>query len=448
MSTIVYHQLRVNPQAAFDIAVWQDHHDPIGQAVANQSFFFPEPFRVLFPLLSSGAKVLDVGAHIGTFSLAAAALGCNVLSVEASPANATLLSASTQRNHFDRMKVLNVAASDRTGELEFVEGGPFGFVANALSSAPTITVKATTLASLVAEAGWTHIDYMKLDVEGSEVAALHGMEQLLLRDDAPLILFESNGHTLNFFQETPQSLIGLLTTYGYSIYSPEHGELRPVEAGDFQPECLVDYVALKRWPDTLKNWRLGSPMTHEEIILKTLEECASSNADNRAYVTRALRQGDNRLALELRVMQALDGLRHDPDANVRREANQTWREIHGQQQLMQTLEDHLMAANQRLSALNQQADITLHGYKVQSSVLVLGPLIAWVRRNLTSHLREPYLDRMVERQVQVNRQIVAELQIVVQLQQELFHMLTDVTCSMTAEMNRPAPSDANFEQIH
>jgi FkbM family methyltransferase len=436
MSTIIYHQLRVNPQTAFDLATWQDQHDPIGQAVRDQSYTFPEPFRVLFPLLRSGATVLDVGAHIGTFSLAAAALGCNVLSVEASPTNAALLNASVQRNQFSRMQVRNVAASDRTGTLEFVEGGPFGFVANALNPSPTITVQATTLTALVAEAGWTRIDYMKLDVEGSEVAALHGLEQLLLRDDAPLILFESNGHTLNFFQETPQSLIGLLITYGYSVYRPEHGELRPVTASDFQPECLVDYVALKRWPDTLKSWRLGSPLTHEEIILKTLEECASSNADNRAYVARALRQADGRLTLELRVMQALDGLRRDPDAHVRREAIQTWREIRGQEQLTQTLEAHLLAANERLSALNQQADIMLHGYTVQSSVPVFGQLIAWVRRNTTSHLREPYLDRMVERQVQVNRQIVRELQAVIQLQQELFQMMADMTRSLVAEVDR------------
>ncbi|MBI5567271.1 MAG: FkbM family methyltransferase [Chloroflexi bacterium] len=436
MATITYHPLRVNPQISFDIAVWQDHHDPIGQAIGNQAYFFPEPFRVLFPLLRSGANVLDVGAHIGTFSLAAAALGCNVLAVEASLANATLLSASIQRNHFDQMQVFNVAASDRAGELEFVEGGPFGFVANALNSSPTITVKATTLTSLVAEAGWTHIDYMKLDVEGSEVTALHGMEQLLLRDDAPLVLFESNGHTLNFFQETPQSLIGLLTTYGYSVYNPEQGELRPVEAGDFQPECLVDYIAFKRRPDALKNWRQGSPMTHEQIIVKTLEECVSSNADNRAYVARALRKADKRIALELRVMQALNDLRHDSDANVRLEANQTWREFHGQQQLMQTIDDRLLAATERLKALNQQADVMLHSYTIRSNVPVFGKVIAWVRRNATSHLREPYLDRMVERQVQVNRQIVGELRAVIQLQQELFQIMTDITRSTVAAVDR------------
>jgi chromosome segregation ATPase len=45
-------------------------------------------------------------------------------------------------------------------------------------------------------------------------------------------------------------------------------------------------------------------------------------------------------------------------------------------------------------------------YVVRSKLPIFGPLIAWVRRNLTSHLREPYLDPMVERQVSFNRQLV------------------------------------------
>ena len=36
---------------------------------------------------------------------------------------------------------------------------------------------------------------------------------------------------------------------------------------------------------------------------------------------------------------------------------------------------------------------------------MIGPAIAWLRRNLTSHLREPYLDPMIERQVAQNRRL-------------------------------------------
>jgi len=63
----------------------------------------------------------------------------------------------------------------------------------------------------------------------------------------------------------------------------------------------------------------------------------------------------------------------------------------------------------RIDGIERRADIMLRGYQVRSRALVIGPLIAWVRRNLTSHLREPYLDPTFERQVAVNRELVAAL---------------------------------------
>jgi glycosyltransferase involved in cell wall biosynthesis len=59
-----------------------------------------------------------------------------------------------------------------------------------------------------------------------------------------------------------------------------------------------------------------------------------------------------------------------------------------------------------LEDLEGQSDIAMRGYVVRSKVPALGPLITWVRRNLTSHLREPYLDPMVERQVAFNHRVV------------------------------------------
>jgi hypothetical protein len=57
----------------------------------------------------------------------------------------------------------------------------------------------------------------------------------------------------------------------------------------------------------------------------------------------------------------------------------------------------------RLWTLESRADVMMRDYEVRSSIPVLGKLIVWVRRNLTSHLREPYLDAMIERQVGFNR---------------------------------------------
>jgi hypothetical protein len=55
----------------------------------------------------------------------------------------------------------------------------------------------------------------------------------------------------------------------------------------------------------------------------------------------------------------------------------------------------------------QSVEIMQRDYRVRSRLPVMGPLVAWVRRNLTSHLREPYLDPALERQVKLNKELVS-----------------------------------------
>ena len=73
----------------------------------------------------------------------------------------------------------------------------------------------------------------------------------------------------------------------------------------------------------------------------------------------------------------------------------------------------------RVETLERQADVMLRGYQVRSHVPFIGPLIAWVRRNLTSHLREPYVDPSLERQVALNRELVVVLRAMLRLQTDL-----------------------------
>ncbi len=69
---------------------------------------------------------------------------------------------------------------------------------------------------------------------------------------------------------------------------------------------------------------------------------------------------------------------------------------------------HEVLANGELGQLEAQADVILYGYVVRSRLPIIGPLVAWLRKNLTSHLREPYLDPMFTRQVAFNQRVVQQ----------------------------------------
>ena len=64
----------------------------------------------------------------------------------------------------------------------------------------------------------------------------------------------------------------------------------------------------------------------------------------------------------------------------------------------------------RLQEARRRADVVQRDYQVRSRIPLVGPLVSWVRRNLTSHLREPYLDPALDRQVAFNRELLAILQ--------------------------------------
>jgi hypothetical protein len=69
-----------------------------------------------------------------------------------------------------------------------------------------------------------------------------------------------------------------------------------------------------------------------------------------------------------------------------------------------TLQDELVL-NIITDEIKARSDIAIRGYVVRSRMPLVGPFIAWVRRNLTSHLREPYLDPMIEHQVILNHRV-------------------------------------------
>ena len=73
----------------------------------------------------------------------------------------------------------------------------------------------------------------------------------------------------------------------------------------------------------------------------------------------------------------------------------------------------------RLEAADRHADVMLRDYQIRSKLPLVGPFVAWIRRNLTSHLREPYLDPTLERQVALNHDLIAILREMLRQQADL-----------------------------
>lgn len=73
-------------------------------------------------------------------------------------------------------------------------------------------------------------------------------------------------------------------------------------------------------------------------------------------------------------------------------------------------ESQRLSIDQLLAPLRDRAVTELPPYQVMSSVPLVGPLIAWLRRNFTTHLKEPYIDTLARNQASFDADLVARLQ--------------------------------------
>ncbi len=87
--------------------------------------------------------------------------------------------------------------------------------------------------------------------------------------------------------------------------------------------------------------------------------------------------------------------------------------------------------------LQAAADVMIKNYTIRSGFPLIGGILAWVRRNLTSHLREPYLDPMFRRQEAYNWLVVHTLRhLSQQFDQPTTTSIDERITYLEAEVNR------------
>ena len=286
---------------------------------------YPQPDKPFIDFITTtvpkGGTVLDLGAHLGVIALAAAAAGYRVIAVEASPRNAAVLQASASRNHFDALYVVHSAVTDHSGIVAFTPDGPFGQIAlpqgRQRRSTETVQVPAITVDELLRRVGCERVDFIKMDIEGAEVMAVRGMKQLLAAADAPPVLYEANGYTLGSYGQTPRDLKAAFEELGYRNYLVRPGSLVEVQASDFQPGTVTDYVAIKNGP-ALAGWTIAGPATRDEIAQEFLLNCsmAKTTLGYREHVIAELERAPTWLFARRDVRVALRALGVDLHGRV------------------------------------------------------------------------------------------------------------------------------------
>lgn len=170
--------------------------------------------------LRRGLTVVDIGAHVGYYTLLAArAVGRRgrVVAVEPDPVNGALLRENIRRNGLRNVQVQAVAAwrenttlflrrhSSNTGDHR---------VATTLSTDESVhKIRAVALDDVL---GQTHVSLVKTDAQGADHVALEGMTRTLLRC-RPVVFTEFWPEGIRDLGDDPDKVIDAFREFGYRI---------------------------------------------------------------------------------------------------------------------------------------------------------------------------------------------------------------------------------------
>jgi len=183
----------------------------------------PEVTALLQRELRPGDLFIDVGAHVGFFTVLMAervAPGGLVLAFEPDPSNAELLRTNVARNACTNVQIHQAAVSDRDGEALLYRSptNPSDHRLDPRASELREAVPARCVRLETAVHGLPHPRLVKIDVQGHEPRVLDGMERILQGQDELRLVLEFWPQGLEDAGSSAEALLDRLLDHGFRLH--------------------------------------------------------------------------------------------------------------------------------------------------------------------------------------------------------------------------------------
>lgn len=174
-------------------------------------------------MLPDGGTFVDVGAHVGGYSLRLARRAGKVVAVEPNPMTYGTLEKNVKRNRLENVRLIEAVAWWRSREKVMLydangleSGGSTGAIPIG-EARPVAVARAWTLDDLLAEE--PRVDVVKIDVEGAELNVLRGAQGVLVKF-RPRLMIEMHDAYLPEGENNGARVRGFLESAGYEIDPP------------------------------------------------------------------------------------------------------------------------------------------------------------------------------------------------------------------------------------
>jgi FkbM family methyltransferase len=205
--------------------------------------------------ITSGSVVVDVGAHVGFFTVEFARRvgeSGTVLAFEPAQSNVELLRWNLRRFALNNVTVMEAALWERSGEgmlyLNPVHPGDHrtfpGDLVRPAKPTPLVSLD-DFLETFPAP---RPISLVKIDVQGAELRVLRGMVRTLDRYPDAVLLVEYTPSALTAAEDSPEGFLDFFSSRGYkpALFSESEGQFLPTAY-----ECLRSMAAEDDYTDVL-----------------------------------------------------------------------------------------------------------------------------------------------------------------------------------------------------
>lgn len=220
-----------------------------------------EEAQLLRKLVGEGTQVVDIGANIGLYTLLLSQLVGNagrVFAFEPEPNLFSTLCDNCATNAALNVTPFQCAAGDANGRAIF-QRSPFNSGDNRLghggSSASTVEVPVARLDDVLTA---RQVQFIKLDVQGHEFAALNGMQEVIASSPDVRVLFEFWPAGLRAANTRPESLLDFFRERGFELCETKDGRVRSLRdsrqlISNLEPKHYTNLLATRNALD-LEVW--------------------------------------------------------------------------------------------------------------------------------------------------------------------------------------------------
>lgn len=204
----------------------------ISERLAKEKIWEEEETKFLSTVISDGMNVVDLGAHIGYYTLLFSrwvGVKGKIFSFEPDPENYRLLKKNIAANQIRNVVPIQKAVSNRNGKSTlFLSDSNKGdhrindfYIYDGDDKRKKIEVRCVTLDTILENES---LDFIKMDIQGAENLAFDGMSKILSKNSKLSLLIEFWPAAIEKLGFLPSEFIERIFHYGFSIFSLEGGK--------------------------------------------------------------------------------------------------------------------------------------------------------------------------------------------------------------------------------